>query len=439
MGNEKVAPHNIEAEKSVIGGILVDAAACSEAFDRLTPADFYNPVNGTIFDQALKIWKAGGAPDVIAVADGLTKAGLIDSVGGSHALISLLSSASMRSTIGRHVEIVKDSSTRRQLIIAAANISELAQHSPLPMTELSVEAERTLLDVTSSDAHTSHLAFANVSEALSEIGEMWMHGKALRGVSTGLRDLDTFISGLEKEKLYILAARPGNGKTALALNIGSHVAAAEGLPVLFFSLEMGETEINHRLMASLSKVSLNRLEKGLLTQQDWNRIVEASKVLNDSKFLIDDDSTVTVDALYSRCRQAQAAHGQLGLVIVDYIQLMGGEGENRQLEISYISRKLKILSKEFNVPVLGLSQLSRKVEERSSKRPMLSDLRESGSLEQDSNVVMFIYRPELYEPNSEFLGMPELIIAKQRSGPTGSVRVGFVDAQTRFASLSKEA
>lgn len=439
MGNDKLEPHNIEAEKSVLGGVLVDAAACSDAFDKLSPIDFYNPVHGTIFDHALQIWKAGGVPDAITVADGLTKAGLIDSIGGPSALVSLLSSAAMRSTFGRHVDIVKDASTRRRLMVAAANISELAKHSALPIAELSIEAEKTLLGVTAVEAHDSRLAFANVSEALSEIGEMWMHWKALRGISTGLRDLDTFISGLEREKLYIIAARPGNGKTALALNIGSHVAASEGLPVLFFSLEMGETEINHRLMASLSKVSLNRLEKGLLTQHDWTRIVDASKVLNDSKFLIDDDSTVTVDALYSRCRQAQATYGQLGLVVVDYIQLMGGEGENRQLEISYISRKLKILSKEFNVPVIGLSQLSRKVEERSSKKPLLSDLRESGSLEQDSNVVMFIYRPELYEPNSEFAGMPELIIAKQRSGPTGSVRLAFVDTQTRFASLSKEA
>lgn len=434
-------PANLEAEASVVGGLLAAGpASCSEVFEIVKTQDFYDPALGEIFHHLNALYLDGSPTDPVTVADALAKSGSLDRIGGSQRLLSLMSKGALKSTISKHADLIRDASMRRKLITAASSIKELAVHSPSNASELISEAEKKIYDLSSDGGSAKKFVLAGLTDAISDIGQLWMGGNELRGVSTGLRDLDRLVSGLEKDKLYVLAARPGNGKTALALNIASSVAAKSGdKPVIFFSLEMGETEINNRLMASLSKVSLPRLEKGRLDQNDWINMARTAEFLDSAKLFIDDDSTISVDDLYSRCRRAKMIYGDLGLVVVDYIQLMSGDGENRTLEVSYITRRLKIMAKDLQVPVLALSQLSRRVEERANKRPMLSDLRESGSIEQDSNTVMFIYRDELYDPDSEYIGMPEIIVAKQRSGPTGTVRVAFVDDQTRFCSLSREA
>lgn len=433
-------PKNTEAEASVVGGVLVGGGSVAEVFEILDPSDFYDPALSEIYYHLQCLYRDGSPIDVVTVADALNKAGSLVKVGGNHRLINLISGAALKSTIAGHANLVREAAMRRKLISASTAVHDLALHSPANIDDVLSAAEKTIYDIAAGGSSSKKFAFAGLSEAVAGLGDLWMGGQELRGLPSGIHNLDALVSGFEKDKLYVLAARPGNGKTALALNIASNIASrSERPPVLFFSLEMGETEINNRLMASMSKVALPRLEKGNLDQHDWLRIAETAKTLDSAKLLIDDDSTVSVDDMYSRCRRAKMLYGDLGLVVVDYIQLMSGDGENRTLEVSYITRRLKIMAKDLQVPVLALSQLSRRVEERVSKRPMLSDLRESGSIEQDANTVMFIYREELYDPESDYVGMPEIIVAKQRSGPTGSVRVAFLDDQTRFCNLSRES
>lgn len=431
-----MSPFNSDAEKGVVGYVLRGGKKVGDVFDALSPSDFYVPAHAAVFDAAKHVWQAGTQPDTVSVAARLESVGDIVSVGGTSALISLLSAGSLDSTVESHVGLVVDAALKRRLLSVSVDIGELAKSS-FPAVEAIGSAERMVFDLAAGSTEKRGFVRAGLGGTIEAVSDMWVNGHVLRGASTGFSSLDSMISGFEGSKFYILAARPAMGKSALGLNLAANIAVG-GVPVAFFSLEMQADELNQRLLSSLSGVSQERLMSGRLVESDWVRIAAAARRIDESCLIVDDDGMVTVDEVFSRCRRIKTQYGGLGLVVVDYLQLMSGEGENRQLEISYISRRLKVMAKELDTPVLALSQLNRGVESRQSKRPMLSDLRESGSLEQDSNVVMFIYRDEVYDPESDWVGMPELIVAKNRAGSTGSVRLGFVDAQTRFCELSRE-
>lgn len=437
--HDNLPPYNSDVERSLIATLLL-YHGISEPYEELEVTDFYVPAHALVYGTMKHLHQEGKVVDIRVVAEILDRSGEIIRIGGKHGLMAMSTDPGGKWNIDGYVKIVRDLSIRRRLQNAAVTIGDMARHGAMEVEDILSISEKSILDVASQGSDkTKRFIQASLGTMATDVGNLWMNGDLIRGKSTGLHGLDKLISGLEDQKFYLLAARPGAGKTALALNIASHVSLTTEDPVLLYSLEMSEAEINQRLAQSLAKVSKERLESGRLTPDDWRRMADAAIDLDAAKLYIDDDASLTVDELFLRSRRAKAEHGKLGLIVVDYIQLMSGKGENRQLEISYISRKLKVISKDLDCPVLGLSQLSRNLESRTDKRPMLSDLRESGSLEQDANTVMFIYRDELYNPDTLYQGMPEIIVSKQRSGSTGMVRVGFVDSQTRFANLSREA
>lgn len=433
-------PYNAQAEESLLGAMLLKHSAVGVGIESVNTGDFYKPAHAHIFDAIVHVYRQGQNVDPVTVAEHLKRLELLDAIGGPAVLLSIQAHTPAVSNAKHYAKIVKDLSTRRKLMMVGHDITELAGHSALDIEDLLSVAERSVMDIaTTGSEKGNRFVQASLATTAADIGSLWMSGDTLRGLSTGFTDLDKMISGLEKTKLYLCAARPGAGKTAFALNVSSHVALTSEKPVLFYSLEMSEAEINQRLTNALARISSFNLQNGRLTIDDWRRMAAVAADLDDAKLLIDDDATLSVDEMFLRARRAKSEHGELGLIVVDYIQLMSGEGDNRQLEISNISRKLKVMAKELDCPVVALSQLNRSLESRLDKRPMLSDLRESGSLEQDANTVIFLYRDELYNPETMYRGMPEIIVSKQRSGPTGMIRLAFIDEQTRFANLSREA
>jgi replicative DNA helicase len=435
-----VPPHNLAAEESLLGALLLSRDAMSAVAElRVTSSDFYKPAHQHIYEAVRVLLAAGQAVDPVTVAEELRRVGLLDAIGGNSVLLELVAGTPAISNASRYARIVQNTALLRRLIGVAGEITELAFSGPDDVDKALDQAETKVFEIAENRVVDTTRELGDLlPEVIDEIERIQEQGHILTGMPTGFTDLDELLTGLQPSTLSIVGARPSMGKTAFALGIAVNVAAETHKPVLFFSLEMGHRELAQRILASEARVDSSKFRKGDLTPPDWSKINRALGRL-EAPLFIDDNPNVTVMEIRAKARRLQARHGQLGLICIDYLQLMtgGGDAENRQVEVSEISRGLKILARELNAPVLALSQLSRQLEQRADKRPMLSDLRESGSLEQDADVVMFIYRDEVYHAESPDRGVAEIIVSKHRSGPIGTRKLVFLGQYTRFDNAAK--
>ena len=435
----RVPPHNLEAEESLLGALLLSRDAVGAAAEQgVQSSDFYKPAHQHIY-EAIRVLAASGQPvDPVTVADELRRAGLLEEIGGSTALLEMQAATPAISNATRYARIVQDTALMRRLIGVAADIAEIGYLEPDDVSKALDQAESKVFEIAEQRVTDSTAQINDVlREVMDDLELVYTRGEAVTGVATGFTDLDELLTGLHGSQLLIVGARPSMGKTALALGVATHVAKTANEPVLFFSLEMGHKELAQRILASEARVDSQKLRTGRLDQADWSKIGSALGRL-EVPLYIDENPNVTVMEIRAKARRIKARNGGLALIVVDYLQLMSGTGaENRQLEISEISRGLKILARELSVPVVALSQLSRNLETRADKRPMLADLRESGSLEQDADVVMFVYRDEVYNPDSPDRGSAEIIVAKHRSGPIGTRRLVFLGPYTRFENAAR--
>jgi replicative DNA helicase len=438
---ERTLPHNLEAERSVLGAILVHNDAFNLAAQVIDSNDFYRDAHRRIFDKMVALNERHDAIDFITLKEELARSGQLDDVGGPAYIASLADGVPRATNVEYYAKIVKEKSTLRNLIYAANKILTNAYEADQESDIVLDEAESAIFAVADDRLKAGFVPMRElVKESFPKIEQLFEQKRLITGVPTGFVDLDEMTRGLQGGDLVIVAARPSMGKTSLVLNIAQYVATQPGHSVGFFSLEMSKESLFLRLLTAEAQVDGHRLLSGAIGGKDYGRISHALETLSAMKLFIDDSANVGVLEMRAKSRRLQAEHG-LSLLVVDYIQLMSGRGrfENRTLELASISRSLKGLAKELNVPIVVLSQLSRAPEARSDHRPQLSDLRESGALEQDADVVVLIYRDDVYnkDPNSPDAGTAELILAKQRNGPTGVVRLAFLREQTRFANLAQ--
>ena len=440
---ERTLPHNLEAERSVLGAILVHNDAFNLAAQVIDSNDFYRDAHRRIFDKMVALNERHDAIDFITLKEELAKSGQLDEVGGPAYIASLADGVPRATNVEYYAKIVKEKSTLRSLIYAANKILTNAYEADQESDIVLDEAESAIFAVADDRLKAGFVPMRElVKESFPKIEQLFEQKRLITGVPTGFVDLDEMTRGLQGGDLVIVAARPSMGKTSLVLNIAQYVATQPEHAVGFFSLEMSKESLFLRLLTAEAQVDGHRLLSGAIGGKDYGRISHALETLSSMKLFIDDTANIGVLEMRAKSRRLQAEHG-LSLLIVDYIQLMSGRGrfENRTLELASISRSLKGLAKELRVPIVVLSQLSRAPESRSDHRPQLSDLRESGALEQDADVVVLIYRDDVYnrDPNSPDAGTAELILAKQRNGPTGTVRLAFLREQTRFANLAQGA
>jgi replicative DNA helicase len=436
----RVPPHSIEAEQSVLGGLLLDNAAWDRIADFIREDDFYRYDHRIIFQFIVKLVNASRPADVITVFDALSAAGKADDVGGLTYLNALAQNTPSAANIRRYAEIVRDRGVLRKLITVADEISGQAFNPQgKEVKQMLDEAESKIFAIAEEGARGAqgfHAIQPLLTQVVERIDELYNrdHTSDITGVPTGFVDLDRMTSGLQPGDLIIVAGRPSMGKTAFSINIGENVAIDSGLPVAVFSMEMGGTQLAMRMLGSVGKLDQHRLRTGRLIDEDWPRLTHAIQKMNEAQFYIDETPALSSIELRARSRRLSRQCGKLGLIIIDYLQLMSGNtgGENRATEISEISRSLKGLAKELQCPVIALSQLNRSLEQRPNKRPVMSDLRESGAIEQDADVILFIYRDQVYNPDSPDKGTAEIIIGKQRNGPIGSVRLTFLGEYTKF-------
>jgi replicative DNA helicase len=437
---DKLPPQNPEAELSLLGSLLIDKDAIIKVADIVTGEDFYVTKNGKIYEAILGLYERREPIDVVTLSDALQKSGDLKTIGGSSYLTELANSVPSAAHAAHYAKIVSDKATLRRLIEAANSINNLAYQEGDALDTVLDEAEQNLFGVSQKHLKQNFTPISDVlTESFERLDGLHKDKQTLRGVPTGYKSLDNLLAGLQKSDLIILAARPSMGKTSLALNIAQHVATKEGIPVGVFSLEMSKEQLIDRLLASEAGIDSWKLRTGNLEDRDFEKINKAMGVLADAPIFIDDSPMANVMEMRTKARRLQSEN-DLGLIVIDYLQLMSGRnsgGDNRVQEISEISRGLKGLAREINVPVIALSQLSRSVEMRSPKIPQLSDLRESGSIEQDADVVMFIYREDYYEKDSERKNIADILIKKHRNGPTGDVELFFVPEQMLFKSLDK--
>jgi len=438
-GAGRVPPHDLQAEESLLGAMLLSRDAIVDAVDICTEADFYKPAHGHVFEAVCSLYSQGEPADPVTVADELRRAGLLEATGGPAGLVSLQANTPAITNAPRYARIVEELAILRRLIGVAGEIAEMAYSVPDDVSAAVDRAEARVFEVAQRRARDTVAPLRDLLEStLDHLEALYERGEAVTGVPTGFTDLDDRLSGLQPSNLIIVGARPSTGKTAFALNLAAHAATAANQPVLLFSLEMSHHEIAQRLLCAEARVDATRMRNGRLLESDWPKIQHAIGRLGEAPIFVDDNPNVTLLDIRGRARRLKSREG-LALVVIDYLQLMSGRGraENRQVEVSEISRGLKILARELQVPVVALSQLSRNVEMRADKRPVLADLRESGSLEQDADVVMFLYRDELYNPESPDRGTAEVIVAKHRNGPTGVARLAFLEHYTRFANMAR--
>lgn len=437
----RVPPHSIEAEQSVLGGLLLDNSAWDRIADFVTEDDFYRYDHRIIFQHIVKLINATKPADVITVYEAMSTTGKAEEAGGLAYLNALAQNTPSAANIRRYAEIVRDRGVLRKLITVADEIASQA-FSPQgkEVKQLLDEAESKIFAIAEEGARGAQGWMAIqplLTQVVERIDELYNRDNQndITGVPTGLVDLDKMTSGLQPGDLIIVAGRPSMGKTAFSLNIGENVAIDSGLPVAVFSMEMGGAQLAMRMLGSVGRLDQSRLRIGKLNDEDWPRLTHAIQKMNDAQLYIDETPALSPIELRARARRLSRQCGKLGLIIVDYLQLMsgnGGGGENRATEISEISRSLKGLAKELHCPVIALSQLNRSLEQRPNKRPVMSDLRESGAIEQDADVILFIYRDQVYNPDSPDKGTAEIIIGKQRNGPIGTVRVTFLGEFTKF-------
>jgi replicative DNA helicase len=442
-GQKTSIPQNAEAEASLLGAILIDSDAVVKIADTISSEDFYDKKNSYIYESILQLYEERSAIDVLTLSDKLANNGHLDLIGGSSYLTELTNFVPTASHIEQYAEIVSQKALRRRLISTSKEIGELGQDETKQLRELIEEAETKLFNVSQQHVRQNIVSLeAILAESFERLDELHKDKGTIRGIPTGFKDLDNTLAGFQRSDLIILAARPSLGKTALALNFAHNIAGQSNQPVLIFSLEMSKEQLVDRLLSMESGVDAWALRTGNLTDSDFEKIGHAMGVLSESPIYIDDSPGITVSDLRTKARREAHKH-PLGLIIVDYLQLMSGAGRygsegNRVQEISEISRGLKGIARELNVPLLALSQLSRSVESRSPQIPQLADLRESGSIEQDADVVAFIYREEYYNPETDRKKLTDIFIKKHRNGPTGGIELYFDNEKQRFRSVENK-
>lgn len=436
---EKLQPQNLEAEMAVLGSMLIDEEAVSVAAEMLNKDSFYKDSHKKIFEVIIELYNANKAVDLITVTDELKRKMLLDEVGGLSFLTSLANSVPTTANISHYVRIVKEKSILRILINNATKIVSLCYESDGDIDEVVDEAEKLVFEVSDKKHQGTYLHLKEIiKESIETIDRLYQRKAHVTGVPTGFIDFDEKTAGLQSSDLIIVAGRPSMGKSAFVLGIAEYVGVVEKIPVAIFSPEMSKEQLVQRMLCAHAKVDAHKVRTGYLATSDWPRLTAAAGKLSEAPIFIDDTPAISVMELRAKARRLKAHH-QIKLIILDYLQLMRGLGsaESRQQEISEISRSLKALARELNVPVIGVSQLSRAVEARTDHRPLLSDLRESGAIEQDADVVVLILREEYYNPAPENQGIAEIIIAKQRNGPVGTLKLAFIKEYTRFENIAR--
>ena len=441
----RTPPQNLDAEQSVLGSILLDNEVYATLEGTLRAEHFYKEGHRKVFRGMERLFHRGDPIDLVTLTEELRQSGELDAVGNVPYLIGLADGVPTAAYAESYARIVTEKSVLRDLISASGQIMQTAYDQSMPLEEVLDASEKAIFELASSKrSHAFGTMGELVTETFAHINELFANPDPVSGMRTGFKELDQLTAGLQPSSLNVLAARPSMGKTALALSIGLNAALRENKTVGLFSLEMWGVQLVTRMICSEARVDMSRVRNGQLTDRDFQRLADTAGRMSEAKIFIDDHADMTVMELRSRARRLMAEH-DLGLIVIDYLQLMSGHSagrfgsENRQQEISSISRGLKALARELDVPVLVLSQLSRAVESRPNKRPMLSDLRESGAIEQDADLVMFIYRDEYYDPNSEKQGIAEILIGKQRNGPVGAVELQFHSSHVRFNDLARGA
>jgi len=437
MGDARVIPHNIEAEQSTLGGMLLSQEAIADVLETVTGSDFYAPKHEIIFNAIIYLFGRGEPTDVIAVTDYLNKQGNLLKAGGADYLHSLSSFVPTAANAGYYAKIVADKAILRRLIDAGTRIAQSGYESQGEVEDLVNQAQSEVFAVVSQTAKKDYVGLSeSIDFAIRDIEAAQNRGGDLTGIPTGFTNLDTYTHGLHSGQLVIVAARPSVGKSTFALDIARNAAIKHNQATIFFSLEMGRSEIAMRMLSAESGIYLQSMRKGTLTEGDWAKLAAVRGKINDAPLYIDDSPNMSLVEIRAKCRRL-AQQVQLKMVVIDYIQLMtsGKKVESRQQEVSEFSRALKLLSKELGVPVVALSQLNRQAEQTKDKRPELSQLRESGSLEQDADVVILLHREGLFEKDHPRAGEADLILAKQRNGPTGTVTVAFQGQYSRFVNM----
>ena len=434
----KMPPQNVAMEQSVLSGLLIDPSAMDRVVSILQPSDFYSKKHQTIYASMLRLTEENSPVDLLTVAERLQQTGTLDDAGGAAYIADLADLMPTASHVEFHAGIVREKSVLRSLIQTSTNIVSDSYGGLEGAEAILNKAEQAILSIRQATNRNDVVVLSQlVKESFNRL-EALQNGEVLGGTATGFQDLDRLTNGLHPSELIVLASRPGMGKTAFGLNIAQHVAIRLKQPVVFFSLEMSAEQLSDRILCAESRVDAKKFRTGRLAREDWPLLAKAAASLSEAPIFIDDTPSQNVLDMRSKARRLLTQEGKLGLVVVDYLQLMGTvtKAERRDLEVAEMTFHLKALSKELDVPVLALSQLNRSVERRNPPHPQLSDLRESGSIEQDADVVMFLYRDDYYDEDSDEKGMADLFVAKHRNGPTGHIRLCFQGQYNRFADLS---
>ena len=435
---QRKMPHDADAEQAVLSSILMDKDAAAEAFEILKAEDFYSPENKAVFQAAFQLYTKGDPIDVVTVKNQLEENGVFTEIGGVETLANIAGAVGSSVNVKSYAKIVEEKSVLRRLIKLSGDISEISYKAGDDINVILDKAEKGIFDVMQNRNTDSFSSIMDVAyDTFANIEKIYNSTEKITGISTGFTDFDAKTAGLQKSDLILIAARPSMGKTAFVLNVAQYAAVKNNVPVAIFSLEMSKEQLVNRMLCAQSLVDAQKVRTGELTAEDWSKLVDGMGILSEAPIYIDDTPGITAMDIRAKCRRLKLEKG-LGLVVIDYLQLMSGSGrsDSRQQEISEISRSLKAVAREIEAPVIALSQLSRACESRSDHRPMLSDLRESGAIEQDADLVAFLYRDEYYFPEkTENKNKAELIIAKQRNGPTGTVNLTWLGQYTKFANM----
>ena len=439
---KRVLPHSIEAEQSVIGSMLMDREAIIAASEMVTADDFYQHQYGVMFEAMVELFNEGKPVDLVTLQDRLKEKDVPPEVSSLEFVRDIITTVPTSANVKSYAGIVREKAVLRRLIKVNEEIAGECYLGREPLETILADTEKRIFDLLQSRGSAEFVPIRQVAlNVLENIEKASRTKETVTGIPTGFIDLDYKTSGFQPSDFILIAARPSMGKTAFVLNVVDHVAVRKGIPCMIFSLEMSKEQLVNRMLSMESNVDSQKLRTGTLTDADWDAVVEGVGVIGGSKLIIDDTPGISITELRSKCRKVKLEHG-LGLIVIDYLKLMSGSGkrgnDNRQQEISEISRSLKALAREMKAPVVALSQLSRACETRTDHRPMLSDLRESGAIEQDADVVMFLYRDDYYNKDSEMKDMAEVIIAKQRNGPIGTVNLVWMPQYTRFANAARQ-
>jgi replicative DNA helicase len=439
----RLPPQNVEAEQCILGGILIEDQALLKVIEFLYPEDFYKEAHSIIYTTMLDLFNRNEPQDLVTVHNALKSSGKLEAVGGAAYLAEITETMPVAANIGYYGKIVWDKAVLRRLIQKASDISTLCYEEAGEVNEVLESAEASIFEISQAKIRQAfHPLKSILRDSIKKVEDLYERKELITGVPTGFTELDRLTAGFQPSDLIIIAGRPSMGKTAFALNIAQYAAIANDICVAIFSLEMSKDQLALRMLCSEAKVNAQKARTGFLSERDWPKLINAAGNLSEALIFIDDTPALSVMEIRAKARRLKSKY-DLGLVLVDYMQLMRGRGRNesREQEISEISRSLKAMAKELNVPVVALSQLNRKVEDRPNKRPQMADLRESGAIEQDADVIAFIFRDEVYNRSEDNpnRGMAEIIVGKQRNGPIGIVKLAFVDKYATFANLSRES